>query len=158
MRKRMVTAFLAVTLLLLLSITASATDLPIDIDAVRQQEGYDDAITARFDVELFSPEAQEVSDAIAEKAQGERATAASNLFRGTYPRQAETANEQITAAADELALLSQPQNYSGQSSQSSAEELSIWVILLVAVACIGGGYALARVLMRRKKGRESGVY
>lgn len=140
------------------SITAQAVDLPINIDAIGHQEGYGDAITTSFKIDLFSANAKKVSEAIAEYEQRKREQTSSELFESVYVVQELDVNEQIIGAVSEIALFAQPVNYGSGTKANENTSIPTWLIILLFVICAAGGFIWAFVSSGRKRRRESGVH
>jgi len=142
--------FLTVIILFLLPGGTRATDLPIDIDSIGLQSGYDDAFTARFNVDLFSAEAQSINETMALKAQLQREAALDRLFACEDKSNTIDLKQQMSSQT----LFSQPINYSTVSKGIDPASLPIWLILILFIVCSGGGFWGARLykaLVERKK-------
>jgi len=139
------------------SITVGAVDLPIDIDIIGQESGSGEAYTANTEVEIFTPNAQEITQAIDEHSQKTRETQVADIFLPDNSEETSSINEQITQSAANSVLFEQPANYSGMRMSGDDSPISIWVIIILFVVSIICGFVLARILIERRK-REEDVH
>jgi len=135
-----------------------ATGLPIDIKAIEQQESSEDAIAVRFRIDLFSATSQIVNEQMSEKTMYRQERVLSSLFTSSNMREIKELDEQLKNAYEEVGIFNSPSNYASLSIVKSNDSLPMWLIVLVFVACAGGGFVFARILATRKKRREENVY
>ncbi len=133
---------------------ASAEDLPVDIGAVGQQEGYDDAVTARFTTELFTEEADAATRVIAENAQARREESLGSLFGTAGGARDEDASSRVMGLAEEYALFSEQTRYGSGSTAVGAEVLPWWLVAVVFGFCGVGGFVIAYGLLERRRRQE----
>ena len=138
-------------------VAARATDLPINIDAIRQHEGYDDAVTARSNIDLFTESSQKVSEYMAEQIRLNREMASTALFETLQFGQTIDLPNQVIAAAEDFALFVQPVNYSNVKMPADTALIPLWLMILLFVACAVGGFAIARIIAQRK-GKKADVH
>jgi len=136
---------------------AQAEDLPIDITAVGQQEGYDDAVTSR-DTELLTADAESVSEAIEEHQRLKREELTAGLFETSHVNEAVDMRGQVMNVADDSTLFSKPANYIGKGMADSGTSISAWIVIVLFAACGAGGFAIAYGLLMRRKRQGAGVH
>ena len=146
------------TLLLLLSVTALAVDLPVDIDIIGQvgEGGRREAVTARFGIDLFSPTADEVNQALTEQVYERREAVVSGLFEEPHTHQEVDIEAQVFQAAQESNLFAQPMQGMRAGTVEAEETFSVWLIALVLFCAAIGGFLIAQAMLSRK-GREDNV-
>jgi len=149
--------FISIIIIVLLigTYTASAVDLPIDIDIISQDRGSGEAYTANVSTELLTPKAQEVSQAINEHNHQKRNELSSSLFVSDSNDELLGIYEQITNSATGVALFSEPSDYSGMRMISDGNSISPLIIVLLFAVCAVGGFALARILLERRKDKNN---
>jgi len=130
---------------------AIAVDLPINIDVITQDVGIGEAHTANRNIEVFTPNARQLSRAINEHATQRRETKLSDLF-AEYGSRVTSKSEQITSAAHNLALFAEPLNFSGMRMVMDDDSIPVWLIVLIFTISTVGGFVLAALLIQRKRG------
>jgi len=130
--------------------TAKAEELPIDIDAIRQPEGYGDAVTARPNIDLFTESSKKVSAYMAEQARYKREIATEALFEAIHFGQTTDAHQKLTDTAGDFALFSQPVNYSNVKMPAETAFMPLWLMILLFAACAVCGFTVARIIAQRK--------
>ena len=103
------TKILAVIILILLtfcSFNAGAVDLPIDIDVIGQDGGSGEAYTANVNIELLTPRAQEMTQAIVESNLQKREELVSSLVLSTNEDKVLNYNEQVLSYTANSSLFS----------------------------------------------------
>jgi len=138
----------------ILSLPTLADDLPIDITAIGHQEGYDDALTARFNIELFTPGARKIYQALAEQKQQKWESAAAGLFIAVKDEQPVDEHEQIAETVSEIGLFSVPADYSRIKNPDDTESIPIWLVVTLLSACAIGGFIWAKTSEKKRKERE----
>ncbi|MCL1873209.1 MAG: hypothetical protein FWF85_03740 [Clostridiales bacterium] len=156
--RRIIIFFLAGIIFFLPFAGTQATDLPIDIYSIGLQSGYDDAFTARYNVDLFSANAQIVNDAMARQAQLKREAALAYLFETGDSKGTADAKQQISLEANSHTLFSRPVNYSAASKAIDPASMPVWLMILLFIACSGGGFIGARISAARRREEKTGVY
>jgi len=131
----------------------SAVDLPIDIDIITGERGSGEAYTANVSTELLTPSAEEVSHAINEHNQQKREELASSLFLNETDETL-SIHEQVTNSSTQIALFTEPSDYSGMRMANDGSSISLWAIILLFTVCAIGGFILARILMERRNMKE----
>jgi len=141
--------------LLLGTFTASAVDLPIDIDIITGDRGSGEAYTANINTELLTPNAYEITQSINEHTHQKREELTSSLFLLSSDGEVLSIYEQIAASATNTALFSQPSDYSGMRMINDGSSIPLWIIISLFAICCIGGFVLARILMERRREKES---
>ena len=137
-------------LLLLFSTTiVVATDLPIDINTIGQQERYDSPFMVRFNIDLFSESAQRLNEAIAQQTQDQREELGTSLFEAPLVHQAVDVGAQIATAAYDFALFHQPASFNRIGPIESGNSIPVWLIVLGFIFCAGGGFLVARIMSQK---------
>jgi len=159
MLKKLV-VFVVITIMLTVPIattgivTVSAVDLPIDIDVIGRDGGSGQAYTANVNVEILTPEAGEISEAINEHHRQSREAMSSELFYFDDNDELITQHEQITNAAVNSALFSQPSNYSGLRMARDDGAVPVWLIILIFAVSIALSLVIAYTIIHRRKHEE----
>lgn len=140
-----------IILMLSLNPAAQAADLPIDIGAIGQGEGYGNAVTANSNIDIFTDTSQEVTEYMLEQLRLARERNAGSLFNETSSGQPADADEHLAGQAEEYMLFSQPADHGNINMPPEAAPMPLWIIILIFVICAAGGFVLARVLAKRKR-------
>ena len=157
LKKLVVFAVIAIMLSVTIAtstLSASAVDLPIDIDVIGRDGGSGQAYTANVNVEILTPEAGEISEAINEHHRQSREAMASELFYFDDTDELITQHEQITNAAVNSALFSQPSNYSGLRMARDDGAVPVWLIILIFAVSIALSLVIAYTIIHRRKREE----
>jgi len=148
---------LLITLLLIILSTATpaiAADLPIDIDIIGQDTGTGEVHTANANVEILTPTAQEITQAINEHHQQKREEMISSLFVAGYDREALSLHDQMKKVVADSTLFNQPSDFTGVRTISEDSPTPTWAIIILFTVSVLGGFVLARVLMKHRKEDE----
>ena len=135
------------------AVMAQATDLPIDMDALKNQQYSGDAVTPRFNIDLFSDKAGAVTEAIAAYQRQQQTETVGGLFTGPHELASVDAAAQIAGTASGWGLFATPSTHSGVSAAHGSGAIPAWVVVLVLLVCAGGGLLLAYRLQKRGKER-----
>ena len=159
MRKKSIIAVSCIILLTLtlLTTTAYAADLPIDINAIRRRGTIESPIATRFGGHLFTADAQRINEAMAAQIE-RRLDSASYLFSAVSYGDSIDSHTQVTIAAENAALFAQPTNFGQLNTSQSSDELPLWLIFLVCGICAIGGFVWALLYQSKKKARDAHVY
>jgi len=160
MRIRTIFAYiLTAVLLTMLGGTALANDLPIDIDAIgRHGEEQRGALTVRSGIDLFSEESEARVEAKAERQARTLEEAQTLLFQEDYTFTRADTNEVLSATAIENEMLfAEPIQVRTLTTVEDAPEMSLWLMVPVAVACAGLGLLIALRTKSKRKVREEGT-
>jgi len=147
---------LVCAVLLSLSVSVYAADLPIDIGAIGRQ-GEMAGMMPRIGAHLFTSEAQRVNELLADEIQ-RRQESALYLFGYAGSNYGVDPHSQIVEAAYSSALFAQPTNFSNVNFPREAEQMSNWMIALILAIFAGAGFVLALIVQSRKKGRVADVH
>ena len=139
-------------------ITAGAADLPIDIDIIGQDGGSGEAHTANVNVEILTPNANEITKAINEYNRQNREMLIFGLFTADGGDEALSKHEQVVESITDSALFSQPSNYTGMRMINEDNSIPVWVIIVLFATSITAGFILAYIIMHRKRGQEQDVH
>ena len=137
------------------TITISAEDLPIDINAINRQGNQERQITTRIGANLFTRDSQRINEALAELIYI-RQGIASYLFTEVAPLYETELNAQIMSAAQNL--FSQPANFSNIHPPPLEEQMSMWIVVPIVALGATAGFIWAIVSKAKKKGAEENVY
>jgi len=146
-------------LLVLITAGALASDLPIDIEAIRRQgEEQQEALTVQWQIDLFSETSDALSREITERREREAAEILHSLFTEPYALYIADHNEALKKSAIEARLFSEP--IQTRTLTQSAEEIStpLWVILTVLVGAAALGIAIATVAKAKRKELAANVH
>jgi len=158
MRKKSHVALLCITALTLCTANlAYATDLPIDINAIRRNEAREDQITTRIGAHLFTADGERVNYAMAEQMRLRQSTA-QYLFETVPPNYEIEPHTQLLNAAVNSALFAQPASFSNITPPQPAGSISIWVVIPIIALCAAGGFVWALVSGAKKKGQQERVH
>ena len=155
--KVVVAVVLVCALLVLLSVSVYAADLPIDIGAIGRQGEMSSTMTPRIGAHLFTSEAQRVNELLADEVQ-RRQDSALYLFGYVASNYGVDAHAQLVEAAYSTALFAQPTNFSNVNFPREAETMPNWIIALILAVCAGFGFVLALAMKSRKRGRVADVH
>lgn len=140
----------AVVAVFAMPITVNATDLPIDIDAIRTQDNTDQRITPHFSTDLFTEDSQRASEAVV--AQFARRQETSVYLFSAVPYEDEVnIREHIVTTTNNLALFSVPTNYSHVNIPTSDVALSNGTIALTIAICAVIGFIFAMALRKKRQ-------
>lgn len=136
---------------------AQADDLVIDIDAVGQLQGYDDAVTSQFTIDLLTTDANRISEAIANNERLQREALSGTLFTVVSQDKAVDEQSQIISQTYGTALFSTPAKYSDKNSTKRA--VSMWWLVVIGFGVCGVcGYLIAHGLLVRTRKQFADVY
>ena len=155
MRKRAFAVLLCV-MAMLFCVSVYATDLPIDISAIGRQ-GVTGPVTPRIGAHLFTDDAQRINDLLAEEVLRRHETAG-YLFAAVPSYYTPDPHDRIMTAAGDMALFSQPSNFSGISIPQESEDMPLWFMALIFAACAAAGFVLALMSRARKRRRQADVH
>ena len=136
---------------------ARAVDLPIDMGALKNQQYSGDAVTPRFNIDLFSEKSAALTLVMTADAREQQARTVGSLFAREHSLAAGDPTAQLTTAASGWALFTAPNEHSGTAAAKSGGSIPVWVIVLVLAVCAGTGLLLANRLQKRK-GNDHGVH
>ena len=154
MKKKILALLLILALALPFSAEALASDVDIDIEVIGQigivRRG---ALTARwFGVDLFSPSAEEVNEALAEQHTAAREFTMQGLFEAEQIHQGAELTEQIRLAAEDALLFAAPVSFGGLGAVEAESGTSIYLLVIFLVACAICGFLLAKAMIKRREG------
>ncbi|MCL2342382.1 MAG: hypothetical protein FWC62_00565 [Firmicutes bacterium] len=153
MRKRFVFIVLILCIACSCAVMARAADLPINMDALKNQQYAGDAVTPRFNIDLFSEKASSLTEAITAYQQRQQEETAGGLFAGPHELAPVDVETQIASAASGVSLFAAPDTHSGVTAARNSGSIPTWVVVLVLLVCAGGGLLLAFRLQKRKRER-----
>jgi len=156
---RKVTFILTAVAVLLISITAYAADLPIDITAIgRHGQEQQDAISVRRGIDLFSETSAERNQLIAERRAQEREEIINSMFTETREIYISDPFDLILQSAIDFQMFSAP--FTERSFPLPEEEpgLSLWLLVPIFVVATGIGLFIAIRTSAKRKEREGNVY
>jgi len=137
------------------ALTVGAVDLPIDIEVIGQDTGSGEAYSANRNIELFTPDSQEISSAIIEHAVKKRETTLSGLFTANNGEDIPNVHRQIEIAAHNADIFTEPSNYTGMRMISEDSSISTWMVMIIFAASIVCGFILAGIMVQRKRGEKN---
>jgi len=149
-----------VAVFMMLTSTASlltllhATDLPIDIEAIRRQPVIDIQLPGQFRTNLFTDDSRVATDAV--EAQNRRRQGTSSyLFQETVVISPVSPQYRLTQAVENTTLFSSPTDFSHVRMPQAEDEFPTWLIVIIIITASVAGFALA-LAMRSKKKTEAG--
>ncbi|MDR2600004.1 MAG: hypothetical protein LBC73_06975 [Oscillospiraceae bacterium] len=137
---------------------ADAVDLPIDIDFIGQDTGSREAHTENVNVDILTPTAREMTQAINDYNSQTREILVSKLFVDNICDEILNNHEQIIKSATSSALFAEPVDYYGIRMAYESSSISIWVIIALFGVSVIIGFVLAHTLMQRRRDIEQDVY
>ncbi|MDR2570208.1 MAG: hypothetical protein LBD23_07905 [Oscillospiraceae bacterium] len=144
--------------LLINSLTADAVDLPIDINVIGQDSGSGEAHTANVNVDILTPTAKEITQAIIERNRQNREAMRSDLFTVIDNDVTLSEYEQILISATTITIFNNPSNYNRTHIPTDDNLFSMWIVVSLFATSVFGGFFLAYILMQRKKEKEYNVH
>ena len=150
-------AILSLVIILFISTSVSATDLPIDINAIGRQGQSTGSVMPRIGANLFTDDARRVNEVFAERIRSRQET--SRYLFAVVPRNyIPDPHVQLTNIAAELSLFAVPVNFNNFTALEEPEPLPIWITVSIFLACIIAGFVLALMSRARKRRRMRGVH
>ena len=138
---------------------ASAENLPIDIEIIRQQHFAGRSITDHFDIDMFNERSARLSLALTETRRIEQANRMNGLFVNAVVHQEQMdISSQIEALAAENALFAQPIDFSDFEGFAAEDAISTWIIIIVLAVFSAAGLALAFGLLARRRRKQAVVH
>ena len=134
---------ISITVVLSHSITV-AIDLPIDVEAIRRQgEEQQDAVTVRWQLDMFSETSDALSELLLEQRERRAMELESSMFPQPHIYQASDPNESVLSTSVEKELFSEPLQVRRTSSSGADTGISLWVIIPVLAASAMLGLLIA---------------
>ena len=130
------------------------TDLPIDINAISQMGDIrrEDAVTVRFNLDLFSETAKEIDEASYALNLLRRERISETLFQEELTIDEIDANELLTQMTYESALFLEPLSFARASDQVETEYSIPTALIVIVLACsIFLGFMVARIGAKRRE-------
>ena len=156
MRKKIIyLLFGAFSVCVLLSTPVFAVDLPINIDAIGQQEWADEILTLRLNIDLFSENAKLVNRAIEEQIRINRENAETGLFLRHQEYEPVSIEYRVRLMAGDLNLFWQPMNFGTIGQLDTEEFIPTWVIVITLLSCALIGYMLAKMIVGKREANIS---
>jgi len=133
---------------------AIAEDVDIDIEIIGQiglhRRG---ALTPRWmGVDLFSPSAERINEALNRQAQVQWDAAMDSLFEIEQIHQAVDVAGEVTFAASDSLLFATPVSFGSLGTIEEESSMPIWLIVLFLLTCAVGGFLIARAVIRKRGG------
>jgi len=155
MKKALALIIVIIFSLPLLALPTHATDLPIDPEHIGQQDNTaQDAITARRRVDLFSENAHDVSNAVADQREQARNQARDGLFGEPSEQVDIDVSYETLRAAENARLFNNPAQFGTNSQTEDTSAIPLWVTIATLVATGGVGLSLAIWSKNRRKEKE----
>jgi len=130
------------------------THLPIDISAIRHGEQPNITLSLRFfDLDLFSTNSQRINEAMAEQLRLNRKRLGDSLFESFETVRIMDVNEQVAYIALNMGLFTEPASFGRIGQADIADEIPIWVIILLLPVCAVLGYVIARAVGLKSEGK-----
>lgn len=148
------TVFAILSIILLTSTVVYAHDLPIDITAIGRQDVPTGRVTHRIGAHLFTEDAQRINDIFDQRVQ-ERQETALTLFDYAAVNYEVDSHNRVMSTAYNLALFSQPANFSTFDTAQDNTNMPTWLIVLIFAVCAAGGFMLALKSISKKRSKES---
>jgi len=153
--KKVLAVSLVLTFAMLITIPVHAYDLPIDINAIGRRDAPTARVTHRIGANLFTQDAQRVNDIFAQRIQQRQETALT-LFDTVATNYETDSHNRIMTAAYNMALFSQPTNFTTFNTVQEDTTMPTWLIVLILALCAAGGFVLAlKSIARRKRSEDS---
>ena len=155
--KKYAVVILTFLMALLVSTTAYAYDLPIDITAIGRQDMPTGRVTHRIGANLFTEDARQVNNIFAARIQLRQETSLT-LFK-TIPINYEAdPHTRVMTTAYNLALFSQPTNFTMFDTSADSANIPTWLIIIIFAICAVAGFALALKSIAKKRRQAESVY
>ena len=142
--KKLIVSLIAL-MMIFHSVTALATDIPIDPGTITgQRDPQQEALTARRDVDLFSDTSDEITERL-ERQREEKLTAAQEtLFNEPFSMQVYDPEALIQQAVSEAGLFSAPMRFD-RSAQHEADDsgIPLWITIIVIATAFALGLFIA---------------
>jgi len=157
-RKSIISSILTILLLIALSGTALASDLPIDIDAIgRQDEERQYALTVLWGIDLFSDASDARVEARAARQERELEAARGVVFQEVQILENIDPHETLYVAATENDMLfAEPIRVRTITTVEEDQVISLWLIVPIVIICTGLGLLMAvRAKLKAKRKEQS---
>ena len=128
-----------------------AVDLPINIEAITQQERPNEILTLRFNIDLFSDNSYMVNKAINEQIRIHREITENSLFLAHQVHELININYQILNRATYLYLFPNPVSFGSIGEIQAEEVIPFWVIIITLLSCAIIGYFIAYVISHKRQ-------
>ena len=154
MMKKIIVILSYIIVILSISTTIYATDLPIDITAIgRQEQASNQMITQRIGANLFTADAQRINELLADQVR-QRQESVVYLFAEVSVSDEVDSHMQVMTLANDMALFAQPVNFGSFSTPQADDAIPIWLMVLIFILCAIGGFVFS-VMYRNKKRRRT---
>jgi len=157
-KKPVISLILTLLLLVALSGTALASDLPIDIDAIgRQHEERQYALTVLWGIDLFSDASDARVEARAVRQERELEAARELVFQEVQVLEDLDPHETLYLAATENNMLfAEPIRLRTITVVDEEQDISLWLIVPIVIICAGLGILMAlRAKVKAKRKEQS---
>ena len=159
-KKSIILVSTLVALILCMSLTVLAFDLPIDPEEInRQRTERQPALTSRHGIDLFSETSSEINNDITERRLDLRTDAQSAIFN--YPHNIDiiAPENSIRQAVQENRLFSEPVRFDrGIQNETNNDEIPLWTIVIVIIAAVAVGMLIAIKTTSRGKVKAKNVH
>jgi len=130
------------------------TDLPIDINAIGQQNNIQHHFAVRFGTDLFTADSARINEAQALQIRNRQESV--NYIFAAAPQEYYTPPQtQILNRANEMELFAAHVHVGSMLLPPQTEPMATWIIVLILAACAGAGFIFALILRARKRRRQA---